>query len=744
MAPPEVIDLCSDQADKAPPPVLASDPRPCTERERSRREADHSPGERQRRRRSRSRSRRRSRDRLRSRSRSRRRRRKRSRSLSYEEYQRRREASRERQRFEREKQERDAREQRERDRADKEPTAIVIVQGIPETGVTEERLENVAWDVAVQAGSSMPNGVHFTYDEETQEFRGVAMVEFPHKEAAQMFKDHAKSVLEVDGVSLKLKYHHIISERSRSRSRDRFERRDEPSVTLIMKGMDSNTSEGAIAAALHPFATIKDIRHFPRRGFAFIQFHSKDDAAVALNRFQRECRSRVDGQTVVCHFASERKDDARFLGAERAFQKKQAMATEQATVELEKIAQQQVQEANTTQALSGVNADMWASYMQSFAQTETVQSSNTFKYDKDSGFYIDKKADLFYDPNTTYFFTTDYKKYFVYDHDEKMLCLVDAQGKKAPNGERRKLPSSGASQSAEVQRSVRDLPASRDRRIERALSRSPRGRAPRERSHSRARGRSRERVERDRVDRDRADRDRSRERGSQKRRPLKSADPLPDEGAFKPIYFPGGDPLAKLAPAPGTEPAAKPASQPKKKSKNPADTVLGLASLPDNRGEVKPGKVTMLSSAPRPGPVTILGQPSKQLIPQQPPPAVDMSGIASAVLLEAPRRNAISVNGGGLAGGLGGGLAAAGLSGSIGALGTGLAAGIGSPSASFQGGDSAAGVASVAPPPTVAAPPEGWICEVCMRKFNSEEMLRKHEALSDLHKQNLAKLAAAS
>jgi uncharacterized Zn finger protein (UPF0148 family) len=32
------------------------------------------------------------------------------------------------------------------------------------------------------------------------------------------------------------------------------------------------------------------------------------------------------------------------------------------------------------------------------------------------------------------------------------------------------------------------------------------------------------------------------------------------------------------------------------------------------------------------------------------------------------------------------------------------------------------------------------ICKVCQRMFKSEEMLRKHERLSDLHKQNLAKL----
>ena len=41
-----------------------------------------------------------------------------------------------------------------------------------------------------------------------------------------------------------------------------------------------------------------------------------------------------------------------------------------------------------------------------------------------------------------------------------------------------------------------------------------------------------------------------------------------------------------------------------------------------------------------------------------------------------------------------------------------------------------------------AAPAGGnkaWICHLCQRKFQTEEMLKKHETLSNLHKQNLEK-----
>lgn len=263
-------------------------------------------------------------------------------------------------------------------------------------------------------------------------------------------------------------------------------------MTLIIKGLSSTTPEATLATTFQPFAPIKDIRHFPRRGFAFVQFHTVEGATLALNQFERESRCRIDGYKVVVHFAKER-EDGRCSAAERGFLAKQALATAEATAELQKIAQQEVQDENTSKALSGVNANMWANYMQSLAQTEQVQSANTFTYDKDSGFYLDQKAGLYYDPNTTYFFTVDCKKYFIYDHDEQMLCLVDATGTKVPNGERRPLPSqSGKSRSVA---SPRRRTRSRSRRRFRSRDRSHERSRVRDRDRDRSRDRNRERSQ---------------------------------------------------------------------------------------------------------------------------------------------------------------------------------------------------------------------------------------------------------
>eukprot|EP00439_Symbiodinium_sp_Y106_P019513 s1243_g2.t1 len=58
----------------------------------------------------------------------------------------------------------------------------------------------------------------------------------------------------------------------------------------------------------------------------------------------------------------------------------------------------------------------------------------------------------------------------------------------------------------------------------------------------------------------------------------------------------------------------------------------------------------------------------------------------------------------------------------------------------------AAPVVPAVPVPAVQPAPAvmDWICEVCMRKFSSEEALRRHEQLSELHKQNLEKLGLAA
>jgi len=578
---------------------------------------------------------------------------------------------------------------------------MVLVHGLP-PDAAEERLEAVAWEAAVQAGASMPTSVRFAFDRASQEFRGFAAVEFPHKDAAKLFKEHAGGKLEFDGTTLTIKYYHPDGAPSRSRERGRQTERDRPAAeepcrTIVVRGLASTTTEATLLDTFKAFASVKDIRHFPRRGFAFLEFRTVEDASGALKGFERECKSKVEGARCVAHFDKGRQD-----GRDGAAE---AQANAQATSHLEHMARQQIQEENATKALSGVNAEMWAGYLNSVVQTETVQSANTFELDKASGFYLDRDAGLFYDPNTTYFFTLDYSKYFVYDHEEGMLCHVDSDGKKVPGGERRPLPSQRTREQASG--------AARDRSRGRDATRRDRSRR-RERSHSRRRGgaRSRSREKRKAAEAEALLLRVATEAAEPKAPPATKLPPAvattpavaallaARDGSHKPIIFPGGDPLARLAPPPEGAPETVQPPAPKKKKKQ-TESVLGLAPMPRGLARI-PGPVIRVA----PGPVKVRRSSAAAAASPTDAASVSSRGGAAASEISSAAQSAISTF-------------------------------AGMPMADVP-------LAASASSSRRASAPKDWICEICMRKFPSEEGLRRHEEHSELHKQNLAQLQEAA
>lgn len=352
---------------------------------------------------------------------------------------------------------------------------------------------------------------------------------------------------------------------------------------------------------------------------------------------------------------------------------------------MEKLSQHLQQSENASRALSGVNGHMWANYMQSVKQTETVESASSFKFDKESGFYKDDQAKLFYDPETTYFFTFDHKKYFIYDHEESMLCLVDSTGQKVIGGERRPLPSQASSAQAssasmrggrsDTQQSLSSENKSSEKTAGRTRSRS--------RSRKQKRSRNAEKCRETRHNERSQDGNRRGEK-NECNRDVRHHEKLTNVGIslssqedtkHQPIHFPGGDPLARLAPP--TDPSVKTAAAPKKK-RRPPETVLGLAATIDSKILAAPGAITV--SATRPGPVTVLTS--------TPHPPIQLQSTAAAA-----------------------------------------------PATAFV-----PGVLESRAPAVVNDVLADWICEVCMRKFASEQALNRHEQLSELHRQNLSKL----
>lgn len=559
-----------------------------------------------------------------------------------------------------------------------------MVRNIPEDGsLMENRLEEIIWEVAVKSGFSVPDSVNFAYDKETKLPRGFGLVEFPHVDVGKRFLEATKTeptvegeevdyILQVDGHNLTMRYYHKKTE-GRSRSRSPGDRACEESPTIMLNGLTTTVTEAMILGVFQPIAGVRDIRLFAQRGFAFVEFHSCEESRYALKRFSQDHRNKVDGERVSVRYATERKD-SRYGGV----LDRQAAQERKVEKQLENLAQEQMKEENKNQALSGVNAGMWASYMQSLAQTETVESSQTFELDPESGYYYDARAELYYDPETTYFWTKDIKghpdTYFVYSHEEEVLCEVNSEGTIVPDGKKRPLPSK-EQEERERRRRERRL-----RELERSRSRS---RERRRRSRSFERRRSRSPIRRDRVKGDGKD-DRNGKGSKREDKPWFREDKRP-----RPIYFPGGDPLAVLAPAPAPKAEPAPKAQVKKKKAN-ADSVMGIASAPVSTPDV--GFIA------NPGPVQITRTPAR--IVGAPGPVINLQSLSAK---PAPVQSLTS------------------------------------PVLPPQ--------AAALPPvvqsqPQRATPSSDFICEVCLRKFGSEEMLRKHEQFSDLHKQNLAKMQA--
>lgn len=183
----------------------------------------------------------------------------------------------------------------------------------------------------------------------------------------------------------------------------------------------------------------------------------------------------------------------------------------------------------------------------------------------------------------------------------------------------------------------------------------------------------------------------------------------------KPIHFPGGDPLAAASAAAAAaalmasksnamaippEAAAALAAMDKKKKRKKDDEVMGLAPMVRGQ-EIKPGKVVVLQKD--------LRKDLKKSKREQ----REASGYGSSGINFMSGIDPNDVDS--------------------------LAAAARSAITSYAAAPPQVPEEEV--PAAPAAPALGeWVCEVCMRKFGSQDALQKHEQFSDLHRANMAKL----
>jgi len=217
----------------------------------------------------------------------------------------------------------------------------IVVQGPGLGHCADGELDEACRQVAIVGGFSVHDTVRIVHP-------GLAHVEFPHREAATQFEEVTRGELMVGVKSFQVR--HPLGTLTAN-----FGAISDASATdtLMVRQLGSDISEDDIIQAFSKVAPrIKSVK-IPKswsgqpKGHAFVAFHELHEAISALRHFRASVGT-ISGRRVTADFAP--------------------VQTFEETLELE--AQQKKADINIkeshAQALSGPNADMWASYLAMF------------------------------------------------------------------------------------------------------------------------------------------------------------------------------------------------------------------------------------------------------------------------------------------------------------------------------------------------------------------------------------------
>lgn len=255
------------------------------------------------------------------------------------------------------------------------PNSVSLIgQGMLAPGV-EIEIEKRVHEVAVKTGFSVADQVRYVHN-------SLCYIDFPHIDAANEFLQATGGSLNVGGESFKLQSMHpsgggsggggggaggggggcgipaaadapAAATTSANEAEEAVaDAASQPTDTLMVRHVGEQT-ETSIRDAFESFMPhIKSVKvplnwAGKPKSFGFVQFHSTSEAETALSRF-RAAGSMIGGRRVVAVYAqpSSEEDMVRQSALRKA--------------ENEKILE------NTQQALSGINGDMWASYLEMF------------------------------------------------------------------------------------------------------------------------------------------------------------------------------------------------------------------------------------------------------------------------------------------------------------------------------------------------------------------------------------------
>lgn len=214
----------------------------------------------------------------------------------------------------------------------------------------EHEIEGKAREVAIYKGFSCADQVRYVHP-------SLCYIDFPHSDAANSFTEATNGILTLSGGTYKLHFASAVASETSARLAARdgdelIEDSTQPTDTLVVRH-GGELPEATIREAFESFMPHIKSMKVPLnwagkpKNIAFVRFHGMSEAQTALTRFQA-AGSLIGNRRVVAAFAQPNTEED--------------MVRQSA---LKKAEDEQIQE-NTQQALSGINGDMWATYLDYF------------------------------------------------------------------------------------------------------------------------------------------------------------------------------------------------------------------------------------------------------------------------------------------------------------------------------------------------------------------------------------------
>mmetsp|Transcript_63977 Transcript_63977/g.183896 ORF Transcript_63977/g.183896 Transcript_63977/m.183896 type:complete len:437 (-) Transcript_63977:69-1379(-) len=222
----------------------------------------------------------------------------------------------------------------------------VCIQGNGLASKGEAEIEQAARQVAIENSFSVHEVVKVVSPH-------LAHINFPHREASAQFIKVTNGSLRVGGQTFSVRHPQgMKQEKVAPAHADTAEELD-PSETLLVRNVADVTESQVFAAFSQVAPRIKGVK-CPKnfsgqsKGIAFVHFHEAHEAAAAMRHFRAQ-GIKIGGRTVYVDFAPP-----------------QSMEEEITRDQQKQKADEAIQQSHQ-QALSGVNGDMWASYLAMFS-----------------------------------------------------------------------------------------------------------------------------------------------------------------------------------------------------------------------------------------------------------------------------------------------------------------------------------------------------------------------------------------